>query len=189
MKRLLLIAASIGLVALAIPAMASAATGDVQRFESAVTTDTQLGEMSVLFVFDDGDKLFFSGEVECRVEDTWGVIMKAIGPINPQTQSGSEDFQEFGDDQEDFDNEALGFGGPGSGNQGPVEQPCSEQETDFDLILEKLGTSDDFEETGPGGPFYGVWALAAESPTQQADPAFLGDAEVFFDRAVVSQRD
>jgi hypothetical protein len=187
MKRLLLIAASIGLVALAIPAMASAATGDIQRLEPRVTAPSPPTppDTAVVFVFDDGDKLFFAGEVECRVEDTWGIIMKAIGPQAPGQQSGSDDFQPFGPDEEDFDKEALGFGGPGSGNQGPVEQPCSEQETDFDLILEKLGTSDDFE----NNDFVGLWALAAESPTQQADPAFLGDAEVFFGQAIVQQRD
>ena len=34
-----------------------------------------------------------------------------------------------------------------------------------------------------------LWALAAESPTQQDDPAFLGDAEVFFGTVDVQQQD
>jgi hypothetical protein len=187
MKRLLLLASALAAVALMVPAAASAATGDIQRLEPEVTAPsppTPPGT-AVVFVFDDGDKLFFPGEVECRVEDTWGIIMKAIGPQGPSQQSGNDDFQEFGEDGPDFDKEALGFGGPGSGNQGPVEQPCSETGTDFDLVLEKLGSSDDFE----NNDFVGLWALAAESPTQQADPAFLGDAEVFYGQAIVQQRD
>ncbi len=104
---------------------------------------------------------------------------------NGVDNTGSDDFQEFGEDEENFNREALGFGGPGSGNQGPVEQPCGEQGTPFDLVLEKLGTSDDFED----GQRPGVWALVAESPTQQADPAFLGDAEVFHGFVDLEQED
>jgi hypothetical protein len=174
MKRLLLLAMAFAAVALMVPAVASAATGDVQRLD---VDDTAT-------VFDDGDQIAVDGDVECRVEDTWGIIMKAIGGVNgPPT--GSDDFQPFGPDGPDFDWEALGFGGPGSGNQGPVEQPCREQGTPFDLVLEKLGTSNDFED----GQFVGLWALAAESPTQQADPAFLGDAEVFYGQVELEQED
>jgi hypothetical protein len=174
MKRLLLLAAAFAAVALMVPAVASAATGDVQRLD--------IDEDAV--VFDDGDQIAVDGDVECRVEDNWGIIMKAIWPAN-ESGTGSDDFQEFGDDEENFEKEALGFGGPGSGNQGPVEQPCGEQGTPFDLVLEKLGTSDDFED----GDQPGVWALAAESPTQQADPAFLGDAEVFYGFVTLEQQD
>jgi hypothetical protein len=178
MKHLLLLVAAMAAVALMVPTVASAATGDIERLDVD----------NPLTVFDDGDKLAVDGDVECRVEDSWGIIMKAVGPIqNPRTQSGSDDFQPFGNDNGDFPREALGFGGPGSGNQGPVEQPCSEQETDFDLVLEKLGTSNDFE--AGNSEFVGLWALAAESPTQQADPAFLGDAEVFFGEFDVVQED
>jgi hypothetical protein len=158
-------------VALMVPAVASAATGDIERLEVDETAT----------VFDDGDQIAVDGDVECRVEDTWGIIMKAIAPA----ESGSQDFQEFGEDGPNFPQEALGFGGPGSGNQGPVEQPCSEQGRPFDLVLEKLGSSDDFEDGDPTG----LWALAAESPTQQADPAFLGDAEVFYGNVTLEQED
>jgi hypothetical protein len=167
----MLLAMAFAAVALMVPAAASAATGDIERLD--------VDEEAT--VFDDGDQIAVDGDVECRVEDTWGIIMKAIGP----SRDGSEDFQEFGEDNEDFDNEALGFGGPGSGNQGPVEQPCSEQGRPFDLVLEKLGTSDDFEDNS----FVGLWALAAESPTQQDDPAFLGDAEVFYGSVALQQED
>jgi hypothetical protein len=158
-----------------VPGAASAATGDI---ESLDVDDTAV-------LFDDGDKITVEGDVECRVEDSWGIIMKAVGDNN----QGNEDFQDFGPDDGgesggDFDKEALGFGGPGSGNQGPVEQPCAEQGRSFDLVLEKLGTSDDFED----GDFPGLWALAAESPTQQADPAFLGDAEVFWGQVELEEQ-
>jgi hypothetical protein len=172
MKRLLLLASAIALGALVVPTAASAASGDVQSLD--------VGDP--LVVFDDGDKLAVEGEVECRVEDTWGLIMKAIGPGN---RSGDDDFQEFGEDERDFPREALGMGGPGSGNQGPVEQPCSETGTEFDLVLEKLGSSNDFT----GEPSIGLWAIAAESPTQQADPAWLGDGEIFFGTRDVEQED
>jgi hypothetical protein len=171
MKRLLLLASALAAVALMVPGAASAATGDIERLE---VDDTAT-------VFDDGDQIAVDGDVECRVEDSWGIIMKAVG----QDHRGDQDFQEFGEDDEDFPKEALGFGGPGSGNQGPVEQPCSEQGRPFDLVLEKLGTSDDFED----GNHPGLWALAAESPTQQADPAFLGDAEVFYGGVTLEQED
>jgi hypothetical protein len=108
--------------------------------------------------------------------------MKAFGQ---EFLRGDEDFQPFGEDNADFDREALGFGGPGSGNQGPVEQPCAEQGQPFDLVLEKLGTSNDFEASFRPG----LWALAASSPTQQADPAFLGDGEVFFGNVLLEQED
>jgi hypothetical protein len=173
MKRLLLLASALAAVALMVPAAASAATGDIERLEVD----------SPLTVFDDGDQLAVEGDVECRVEDTWGIIMKAVDGNG--IQSGSDDFQEFGEDNQDGNQEALGFGGPGSGNQGPVEQPCSEQGRPFDLVLEKLGSSDDFDD----GDDTGLWALAAESPTQQDDPAFLGDAEVFYGEFDVEQED
>jgi hypothetical protein len=174
MKRLVLLAMAFAAVALMVPAVASAATGDIERLEIDDTAT----------VFDDGDQIAVDGDVECRVEDSWGIIMKAFyGGEN--AESGFGDFQEFGDDDPNFEKEALGFGGPGSGNQGPVEQPCGEQGTPFDLVLEKLGSSDDFED----GNDPGVWALAAESPTQQADPAFLGDAEVFYGDVILEQED
>jgi hypothetical protein len=173
MKRLVLLAMAFAAVALMVPAVASAATGDIERLE---VDDTAT-------VFDDGDKIAVDGDVECRVEDTWGIIMKAVGPDESQ---GEDDFQTFGEDNPDYDQEALGFGGPGSGNQGPVEQPCAEQGRSFDLVLEKLGTSDDFDDDA--NP-YGLWALAASSPTQQADPAFLGDAEVFYGNVDLEQED
>jgi hypothetical protein len=179
MKRLVLLAAAIGVGVLVVPSAAFAATGDVQRLEVD----------DPIVVFDDGDKLAVDGDVECAVEDNWGIIMKAIDDdedILPHpNESGSDDFQEFGEDGPNFESEALGFGGPGSGNQGPVEQPCGEQGTPFDLVLEKLGSSGDFDDDDD----IGVWALAAESPTQQADPAFLGDAEVFFGTFDVQQED
>jgi hypothetical protein len=173
MKRLLLLASALAAVALMVPAVASAATGDIERLD----VDEQAT------VFDDGDQITVDGDVECRVEDSWGIIMKAINDNNENR--GDDDFQEFGEDDSDFNEEALGFGGPGSGNQGPVEQPCAEQGQPFDLVLEKLGTSDDFEDDDN----VGLWALAAESPTQQADPAFLGDAEVFYGAVDVQQED
>jgi hypothetical protein len=163
MKRALLIGVAGVAGALALPAMALAASGDVQRLDVD----------NPVVVFDDGDKAAIEGDVECRVEDTWGIIMKLFGDGD---ETGSEDFQPLGNDDTDFVEEGLGFGGPGSGNQGPVEQPCGEQGSPFDLVLEKLGTSNDFQV----GTDVGLWALVAESPTQQADPAFLGDAEVFF---------
>jgi hypothetical protein len=171
MKRILLLVAAMAAVALMVPAFASAASGDIQRLD--VERDA--------VVFDDGDQIAIEGDVECRVEDTWGIIMKAVG----DDDQGEDDFQQFGDDESDFAKEALGFGGPGSGNQGPVDQPCGEQGSPFDLVLEKLGTSDDFED----GDEPGLWALAAESPTQQADPAFLGDAEVFWGQLELFQED
>jgi hypothetical protein len=178
MKRLTLLTA-IGLGVLVIPGSAMAATGDVQRLDVDDPVE----------VFDDGDKIAVDGDVECRVEDTWGIIMKAIDDDNNQlpnpTESGSDDFQPFGDDGINFESEALGFGGPGSGNQGPVDQPCGEQGSPFDLVLEKLGSSGDFDDDDD----LGLWALAAESPTQQDDPAFLGDAEVFFGTVDVQQQD
>jgi hypothetical protein len=155
--------------------MASAASGDVQSLDVEENPT----------VFDDGDKIAVDGDVECRVEDSWGIIMKAFTNDRITTAAVEQDFQEFGEDGPDFDKEALGFGGPGSGNQGPVEQPCGETGTPFDLVLEKLGTSDDFED----GDWVGLWALAAESPTQQSDPAFLGDAEVFFGNRQLEQQD
>jgi hypothetical protein len=172
LKRLLLLAVAVGLGALTLPAVASAASGDIERLD---VDDTAV-------VFDDGDQIAIDGDVECRVEDSWGIIMKAI---DDGVQSGLQDFQQFGDDRLNFPGEALGFGGPGSGNQGPVEQPCAEQGQPFDLVLEKLGTSNDFED----GSSPGVWALVAESPTQQADPAFLGDSEVFFGEVELVQED
>jgi hypothetical protein len=51
--------------------------------------------------------------------------------------------------------------------------------------LEKLGTSDDFED----GDAVSLFAVLAESPTQQADPAFLGDADVFFGLVNLVQED
>jgi hypothetical protein len=174
MKRLLLLAMAFAAVALMVPAVASAATGDIERLD---VDDTAT-------VFDDGDQIAVEGDVECRVEDTWGIIMKAVGEVG-EPEDGDDDFQQFGDDNNNFEQEALGFGGPGSGNQGPVEQPCAEQGQPFDLVLEKLGTSDDFED----GDNPGLWALAAESPTQQADPAFLGDAEVFYGDVTLEQED
>jgi hypothetical protein len=180
MKRLVPLAMACAAVALMVPGAASAATGDVQRLEVD----------DPVVIFDDGDKLAVEGGVECRVDDNWGIIMKAFqdvvipGVPIPLPVEGNADFEEFGPDTSNFDNEALGFGGPGSGNQGPVEQPCSETGTDFDLVLEKLGGSGDFLEGDAG-----LFALAAESPTQQADPAFLGDAEVFYGNVTLEQED
>jgi hypothetical protein len=173
MKRLLLMVAAMAAVALMVPAMASAASGDIERLD--------VDEQAV--VFDDGDRIAVDGDVECRVEDTWGIIMKAINDNNENR--GDDDFQQFGADDPNFNQEALGFGGPGSGNQGPVDQPCGEQGSPFDLVLEKLGTSNDFEDDDNAG----LWALVAESPTQQADPAFLGDAEVFYGAVDLQQED
>src|SRR5688500_5666369 len=111
MKRLMLLVAAIGLGALAIPAGASAASGDIQELDVLDAPDPAPESLKVAFVFDDGDKIFVRGNVECRVEDTWGIIMKAVNPA----RSGSDDFQTFGPDNGDFSKEALGFGGPGSG--------------------------------------------------------------------------
>jgi hypothetical protein len=172
MKRLLLFGLAAAAAALALPATGVAASGDIQSLDVD----------DPIVIFDDGDKAQIEGEVECRVEDTWGIIMKLF---SNGEETGSEDFQPFGDDDSDWPQEGLGFGGPGSGNQGPVEQPCAEQGGDFDLVLEKLGSSDDFEEEND----VGLWALAAESPTQQADPAFLGDAEVFYGTRASVQED
>src|SRR5688572_25590829 len=112
MKRLLLLAAAaaaVAAVALMVPAVASAATGDIQRLD----VDNEPT------VFDDGDKITVEGDVECRVEDSWGIIMKAFDDDGAGATDGDENFQPFGEDQSDFPKEALGFGGPGSGNQGP----------------------------------------------------------------------
>jgi hypothetical protein len=82
--------------------------------------------------------------------------------------------QGFGADDADFAAEALGFGGPGSGNQGPVDQECESGGKGFDLVLETLDGSAPFK----AGPI-ALYLLAASSPTGTTDPALLGDVEVF----------